>query len=144
MLANRSIPDATIIPELAYPDVREAAAWLCEAFGFTERLRIGGHRVQLTLGNGALVVTERGDGEAAGAHRIMVRVENADAHCARAEACGAGIVQRPTSHPFGERQYGAVDPGGHAWTFTQSIADVDPAEWGGEMVDTKAEGRREG
>jgi len=134
MLANRSIPGATLIPELAYPDVREAAAWLCEAFGFTERLRIGGHRVQLTLGDGALVVTERGGGDAPGGHRIMVRVEDADAHCARAEACGARIVQRPTSHPFGERQYSAVDPGGHAWTFTQSIADVDPAEWGGEMV----------
>lgn len=144
MIANRSIPDATIIPELAYPDVREAAAWLCGAFGFTERLRIGGHRVQLTLGGGALVVTERGGAtEAGGGHRIMVRVDDADAHCARAEAHGARIVQRPTSHPFGERQYSVVDPGGHAWTFTQSIADVDPAEWGGELVDA-AEGGREG
>ena len=28
----------------------------------------------------------------------------------------------------------AEDPGGHHWTFSQSIADVDPAEWGGVLV----------
>ena len=54
---NRSIPPSTVIPELAYADVREAAAWLCQAFGFVERLRIGDHRAQLTFGDGAIVVT---------------------------------------------------------------------------------------
>ena len=34
MLSNRSIPRATVIPTLAYPDVNQAAAWLCNAFGF--------------------------------------------------------------------------------------------------------------
>ena len=29
-----------------------------------------------------------------------------------------------------ERQYSAEDPGGHIWTFSESIADVDPAELG--------------
>ncbi|HEX8907161.1 MAG TPA: VOC family protein [Longimicrobiaceae bacterium] len=137
MLANRSIPDAAIIPELAYPDVLEAAAWLCRAFGFAERLRIADHRVQLTFGGGAMVATQL-DGAPSGErrtdHGVMVRVEDVDAHCARATAAGATILRPPTSHPFGERQYTAVDPGGHAWTFTQSIADVDPAEWGGELV----------
>jgi hypothetical protein len=28
MKVNRSVPDATVIPVLIYPDVREAAAWL--------------------------------------------------------------------------------------------------------------------
>lgn len=146
MIPNRSIPDAVIIPVLAYADVHEAAAWLCEAFGFAERLRIGDHRIQLTLGTGALVVVQRElpAGAAVDAsHSIMVRVEDADAHCARAEAAGARIVQRPTDHPYGERQYGAVDPGGHAWTFSQSIADVDPASWGGVLAKpADGEGRR--
>ena len=35
---NRSMPPGVIIPELPYPDVREAANWLCRSFGFTERL----------------------------------------------------------------------------------------------------------
>jgi uncharacterized glyoxalase superfamily protein PhnB len=41
MLANRSIPRCTVIPELAYRDMSEAIDWLCDAFGFTLRLRIG-------------------------------------------------------------------------------------------------------
>jgi uncharacterized glyoxalase superfamily protein PhnB len=40
MLVNRSMPRCTVIPELASPDVGEAIDWLCNAFGFTLRLRI--------------------------------------------------------------------------------------------------------
>ena len=129
MLTNRSMPEAMIIPELGYANVREAAAFLCRAFGFTVRLRIADHRVQLTLGGGALVVKEKREGE--GASAVMVRVDDADAHCARAKREGARIVSAPTDYPFGERQYVAEDPGGHRWHFSQSIADVDPATWGG-------------
>ena len=129
---NRSMPTASIIPELAYPDVREAAQWLCRAFGFAERLRIGGHRVQLVYGDGAIVVVEsRG---ATATQRVMVRVADADAHHAQAVQAGARVASAPADYPYGERQYSAIDPGGHAWTFSQSIADVDPASWGGELV----------
>jgi uncharacterized glyoxalase superfamily protein PhnB len=139
MQRNRSIPDATVIPVLAYDDVRAAAAWLCDAFGFAERLRIGDHRIQLTFGTGALVVAGR-EPSAAGASpaaydSVMVRVEDAHAHHARAVERGARILRAPEDHAYGERQYTAADPGGHVWTFTQSIADVDPADWGGERVD---------
>jgi len=68
MLTNRSMPRATVIPELGYADVTEAAAWLCRAFGFSVRLRIGNHRIS----------------------------------------------------------------GGHVLTFSESIADVDRRDWGGE------------
>ena len=133
---NRSMPGASVIPELAYPDVREAAQWLCRAFGFVERLRIGGHRVQLVYGNGAIVVVGAGDAPSTtyATHRVMVRVDDVDAHYAQAVRAGARIVGVPTDYPYGERQYGAIDPGGHAWTFSQSIADSDPASWGGELV----------
>jgi uncharacterized glyoxalase superfamily protein PhnB len=33
--------------------------------------------------------------------------------------------------PFGERQYTVEDPGGRRWTFSQSIADMAPSQWGG-------------
>jgi uncharacterized glyoxalase superfamily protein PhnB len=131
--SNRSIPQASVIPTLAYPNVTEAADWLCDAFGFRVRLRIGDHRVQLVYGDGAVVVT-RGEGGNAG-HGLLVRVEDADAHCAQAAAVGARILDEPTDHPYGERQYNAEDLGGHRWTFSQSIADVDPADWGGELVE---------
>ena len=68
---NRSMPDAAVLPQLAYPDVAAAAEWLARAFGFSVRLRIGGHRVQMTVpGGGGLVITQ---GDAAPSS-VMVRV----------------------------------------------------------------------
>jgi uncharacterized glyoxalase superfamily protein PhnB len=125
---NRSVPEATVIPELAYADVAGASDWLCGAFGFEVRLRIGDHRVQLILGDGAVIVTELG--ERPGSSTVLVRVEDADAHHERAAQAGATILNPPTDYPYGERQYSAEDPGGHRWTFSQSIADVDPTSWG--------------
>jgi uncharacterized glyoxalase superfamily protein PhnB len=77
MLANRSIPRCTVIPELAYPDVAEAIDWLRDAFGFTLRLRIANHRAQLNVGDCAVVLTERrGDAEGVPTHSVMVRVDD--------------------------------------------------------------------
>jgi uncharacterized glyoxalase superfamily protein PhnB len=136
MKRNRSIPDAVVIPVLIYPDVREAVAWLTDAFGFAERLRIGeNHRSQLSFGDGgALIVGDvRGDrrpprpGEVT--HSVTVRVKDARAHCERARAHGARILMEPTDHEHGERQYNAEDPFGHQWTFSETLADVAPSEW---------------
>jgi uncharacterized glyoxalase superfamily protein PhnB len=138
---NRSIPAATVIPVLIYPDVREAVAWLSTAFGFAERVRIGeAHRSQLSVGEeGAVIVGDvRHDrrpprpGEVT--HSVMVRVQDVDAHRTRASAHGALIVMEPTDFPYGERQYTAEDPAGHQWTFSQTLADVAPEEWGGSLV----------
>jgi uncharacterized glyoxalase superfamily protein PhnB len=109
-----------------------AAKWLCDAFGFTERLRIGGHRIQLHVGDGAIVVIE-GDSDSSGG-RVMVPVDDVDGHYARAVAAGAKVLGEPTTYPFGERQYSVIDIGGHRWTFTQTVADSDPATWGGELI----------
>jgi uncharacterized glyoxalase superfamily protein PhnB len=140
MKANRSIPASTVIPVLTYPDVREAVAWLSGAFGFVERVRIGeNHRAQLRFGDGAVIVSDaHGDrrpprsGEVS--HSVMVRVEDVPAHCARARAHGARILMEPTDFEYGERQYTAEDPVGHRWTFSETLADVAPEEWGGESV----------
>ena len=135
MLSNRSIPRATVIPVIAYPDVNQAAAWLCDAFGFRVRLRIGSHRVQLHVDDGAVIVREMRSNEADAAlgmgHSVMIRVEDADAHCKRARDHGARITQEPVTYPYGERQYHAVDFAGRSWTFSQSVADVHPDQWGG-------------
>ena len=133
MTRNRSVPDASVIPVLAYRDVAEATRWLCDAFGLGERLLVGDHRAQLVYGNGAVIVVQ-GD-EPGGGHSLLVSVEDANAHHEQASAHGAGIVNAPTDYPYGERQYTAVDLGGHHWTFSQSLADVDPADWGGVLVE---------
>jgi uncharacterized glyoxalase superfamily protein PhnB len=124
-----------VIPVLAYPDVNQAAAWLCDAFGFTVRLRIGSHRVQLNVGDGAVIVREMHPNEISAklgvGNSVMIRVEDADVHCKRARERGARITHEPTTHAYGERQYNAEDFAGYSWTFSQSVADMHPEEWGG-------------
>ena len=134
MNKNRSMPSAVIIPELPYPDVREAVEWLCLTFGFVERLWIGNHRAQLSFGEGSLVLTHRSDGTNA-AFNIMVRVDDIDNHYEHAKASGAQITSPPIDYPYGERQYTVEDPGGHRWTFSQTIADIDPKTWGGILFE---------
>jgi uncharacterized glyoxalase superfamily protein PhnB len=140
---NRSIPAATVVPVLIYPDVRAAVAWLSDAFGFAERVRIGDdHRSQLSVGDGGAVIVGdvRGErqpprpGEVT--HSVMVRVADVDSHCARAQASGARIVMPPTNFEYGERQYGAEDLAGHQWTFSETLEDVAPEDWGGVSVDS--------
>jgi uncharacterized glyoxalase superfamily protein PhnB len=140
---NRSIPSSVVIPVLIYPDVREAVAWLTEVFGFAERVQIGeDHRSQLSVGAGAgavIVGDVRGDrrppraGEVT--HSVMVRVDALDAHCEHARAHGATILMEPIDFEYGERQYSAEDLAGHQWTFSETLRDVAPEEWGGILVE---------
>ncbi|TPN50264.1 glyoxalase [Mesorhizobium sp. B1-1-9] len=139
MIDNRSMPTSTVIPVLSYPDVETASHWLCGAFGFEIRLMIGNHRAQLGFGDGAVVVTELKSGgltRTGGPFAVMVRVEDVDAHHSRAARHGAVILSGPTSHPYGERQYSCRDLAGHNWTFSQSVADVMPDDWGRIVVES--------
>jgi uncharacterized glyoxalase superfamily protein PhnB len=129
MRPNRSMPSSTVIPVLAYADVSEAIDWLCTRFGFTERWRVGSHRAQLAVGDGAVALTEEPVGGSVSP--VMVRVDDVDGHHEHADLHGARILQQPADYPYGERQYTAEDLAGHVWTFSQSIADVAPEEWGG-------------
>lgn len=128
------MPPGPVIPELPYPDAMAAAQWLSAAFGFSERLRIGTHRIQMRIGTGSIVVVEGDTPASSPGSRVLVPVDDVDTHFSRAVAAGASVSGAPITFPFGERQYTAVDPGGHRWTFSQSVADSDPASWGGEMV----------
>jgi uncharacterized glyoxalase superfamily protein PhnB len=146
---NRSVPSSTVIPVLIYPDVRAAVAWLETAFGFAERVQIGdSHRSQLSIGDGAVIVGDvRKDrtppraGEVT--HSVMVRVADVHAHCERARAHGATILMEPIDFEYGERQYSAADVAGHQWTFSQTLRDVAPEEWGGVLVAPDAAGAGE-
>jgi uncharacterized glyoxalase superfamily protein PhnB len=154
MIANRSAPSGTIIPYLIYNDVGGAIDWLCNVVGFTERLRAGdeggkvGH-AQLAIGDGGVMLgaARRGQGFAAPddaefrppranevSMALTVHVEDVDGHYERAKQRGARILQPPATHPFGERQYTAEDPEGYRWTFSESVADVKPEEWGAKVA----------
>lgn len=142
------MPPCSVFPELVYPDVGQAVAWLSDTFGFLERWRAGNHRAQLAFGTGAIAVTEARAGQGWPdtldevelrpprqhelSHAVMVRVDDVDEHHERARLGGARILHPPTDYPYGERQYEVEDLAGHRWTFSQTVADVAPEEWGGE------------
>jgi uncharacterized glyoxalase superfamily protein PhnB len=65
---------------------------------------------------------------------VQVRVEDVPGHCERARHAGAKILTEPKDHIYGERQYNAEDFYGHRWDFTETLADVDPENWGGVSV----------
>jgi uncharacterized glyoxalase superfamily protein PhnB len=145
MKRNRSIPPASVVPMLVYPDVRAAVDWLSDVFGFVERTRIGeSHRSQMSIGtDGAVIIGEAGSGAAAptpGAvtQCIRIRVEDANAEhervSARIEGHGGRIVRPPTDRAYGERDFLVEDLAGHRWEFCESLRDVAPEEYGCETV----------
>ncbi len=132
---------------LYYRDAAAMIDWLCEAFGFEVRLKVEGEggrieHSELTYGDGLIMVGGERQGAAsrwgvnmvspltAGGNTqgLMVFVDDVDAHCAHARAAGARIIDEPSVHDYGEdywadRSYGAVDPEGHMWWFTQRVRD---------------------
>ena len=132
------MPRSEAIPVLEYPDVGEAARWLCDAFGFTLRLLIGAHRAQLNVGTGAVVLVEPSSGPGRPRSRrhgesVLVRVDDVARHHKRARRKGARILRPSADYPYGERQYSVEDLAGHVWTFSQTIKDVAPETWGGTL-----------
>jgi uncharacterized glyoxalase superfamily protein PhnB len=107
-----------------------AAEWLSRAFGFTVRLRIANHRVQMKAGDGCFTIAE-GQVAPNNSHIIQVRIEDAVGHCGRARQNGAIILTEPKDQPYGERQYNAQDFHGHRWDFTETLTDVAPEKWSG-------------
>ncbi len=142
MKRNRSIPPPTVIPVLVYPDVREAVAWLTEAFGFVERTRIGeAHRAQLSIGAGGAMIVADARGEQrrppqAGVvtHELKVRVDDVVTQYERARAHGARVLEPPIDREYGERECTVEDLAGHRWQFTETVRDVAPEECGCETV----------
>jgi len=144
MVTNRSAPGATVVPVLVYDDVGKAIEWLCGAFGFKERLRAGAPggsivHAQLLVGDCAVMLGRQGAefrapraGEVT--QYVIVHVTNLDEHFERTRRSGARILKSPANMPFGERQYTVEDPGGHRWTFSESIADVAPDAWGATLA----------
>jgi uncharacterized glyoxalase superfamily protein PhnB len=141
MKHNRSIPPATVIPVLVYPDVRAAVDWLTKAFGFVERTRIGeSHRAQMSIGaDGAMIVadvtSERQPPRAnIVTHEIKVRVEDVAAQFERARAAGAKVSEPPVDREYGERECTVEDLAGHRWQFSETLRDVAPEEYGCQTV----------
>ena len=108
-------------------------------FGLVEHVRVGeAHRVQLGVDGerAEIIVRELRDGERASesTYEVMFRVNDVDGVLEAARTAGVDAVEAARDMPYGERQAGLVDPFGHRWVVTQTLRDVDPAEWGGKPV----------
>jgi uncharacterized glyoxalase superfamily protein PhnB len=127
-----------IYPCLGYRDAKAAIRWLCEAFGFEERMVHPGEdrevaHAELSLGPGIIMLGSASDdmaavdtdaltaGGEADFSRIpfalYVALEDVDAHCEHARAAGAEIVREPTDTGYGSREYAARDLEGNVWSF---------------------------
>ena len=132
----------SLIAGVFYKDPWAALDWLENAFGFERSMVITykdgrlGHS-EMRFGDSILGVgSEWADFVASPAsvgskNTQMIHVhisEDIDAHCARAAAAGAVIVQEPTDQFYGDRTYRARDPEGHVWTFGQTVRHVSREE----------------
>jgi len=123
-----------IIPTLRYTDAATAITWLCNAFGFEERMVVRGEagciaHAQLTLNGGMIMLASAVQGEfdqfqkppsqTAGfnTQSAYIIVENADVHYERAVTAGAEIVMDIKDEGHGGRGYSCRDPEGHLWNF---------------------------
>ncbi len=122
-MINRSAPSGTIIPTLFYDDIAQAIAWLCDVFGFTERLRAGDSHAQLAFGKGgrnALEIPYRRNHRVPPSPRLrrhqdfLVRVDDVDRHFEHTRQSNARIILPPETYSYGERQYSVEDFAGTA------------------------------
>jgi uncharacterized glyoxalase superfamily protein PhnB len=119
-----------VTPYLLYEDGEAAIRFLTDAFGFREVDRAigaaGGLHAELEVepGAGRVYVGQpppgfRNPAEIGRTSLVHILVEGVDAHCERAEAAGASIIEELNDTPFGHRRYGCRDPQGHEWYFAQ-------------------------
>ena len=128
--------EASLAPALFYRDAWAAIDWLEKAFGFERTLVLsdadgGLAHSQLRFGNGYIMVGTEWSADTVSpastggrnTQTVHVHLEtDVDAHCARARAAGAVVLQEPADQFYGDRTYRARDPEGHLWTFAQNVA----------------------
>jgi uncharacterized glyoxalase superfamily protein PhnB len=125
-----------------YRDPWAALDWLEKAFGFERSMVISdqdgrlGH-AQMRFGDGYIMVGSEwaefiaSPASIGGKNTQSIHVQLQDgiaAHCERARAAGAAILQEPADQFYGDRTYRARDPEGHVWTFAQTVRHVSREE----------------
>jgi uncharacterized glyoxalase superfamily protein PhnB len=136
MKGNRSVPVDTVLPHVVYRNLPAAIAWLTQAFGFTEHYHYGEPMsgAQVYLGRAFVMVKQATDQASDTTQALTIFREEVEAHCARAKAAGAKILEEPHETVYGEFQYVAEDPEGHRWLFSRHARDLGPADWGATVV----------
>jgi uncharacterized glyoxalase superfamily protein PhnB len=150
----------TIASSVYYEDPMAAIEWLEKAFGFERAMIITGPdgklaHSQLTFEDGYIMVGSpwadfiATPKQLGGKNTQMVHIQvtsDIDALYQRALAAGAVIEQAPETQFYGDRTFRCSDPGGHVWTFGQTVNALKPAEWdaaSGGLTTTLGPGWRE-
>jgi len=140
-----------VCPAVFYEDASKAIDWLCRTFGFEVQLKVEGEggrieHSELRFADGLVMVSSTGGSSerktrlpgkspravgGVNTQMLALFVDDADAHCARARAAGAKIVDEPTTSDYGEdywadRTYRVEDLEGHHWWFMQRVRDQKP------------------
>lgn len=138
------MPHPTIVPALFYKDAKAALEFLQKAFGFELSLLIEDDQgnlqhSQLSFGDALIMVgTEWSEkhqspaslnGRNTQTTHVYLRNQSVDEHCRIARAAGADIYMEPADQFYGDRTYQARDPEGHMWSFSETVRQVEPAEW---------------
>lgn len=130
---------------VSYQDPKAAFRWLEDAFGFEPAFVIldeAGNLAhsEMTYGQSVVMVGSEwsedhkspksiGGKNTQSVHVQLQEGDDIDAHCRKAEAAGATIVQAPETQFYGDRTYRAKDPEGHIWTFGVVVKRMAPEEW---------------
>lgn len=119
-----------VIPVLVYEDILTAHDFLVKAFGFEPggvtrdekgqvvhgEVRCGGNPIWLHRAADDLKLASPRSSPLASSG-LVIYVPDVDAHYLRARSFGASVEKEPQDMPYGQREYGAVDPEGHRWWF---------------------------
>ena len=121
--------------------------WLCSAFAFELRLKVEGddgriEHSEISFGEAVVMVGSERDGTRWGVNMLSPKTANGQ-HAGpnavrrrrrrplRAGPCRRRrIVDEPSVHDYGEdywadRSYGALDPEGHMWWFSQRLRNKE-------------------
>lgn len=131
---NRSMPANSVIPVLTCRNFDATINWLCDVFGFRERWRVDEHRAQLTFGNSTIVITKQAADLEIRNSAMLVRVDDVMEHFKQLRDKEVTVLRAPQVFPYGEMQYTVEDIDGTVWTFSESVRDMLPEEWGGTTV----------
>jgi uncharacterized glyoxalase superfamily protein PhnB len=140
---SESTPRPTFGSAVVYKDPMAALEWLEKAFGFETTMLItdGDGKLahsEMNFGDGYIMVgyewaeNIKAPSSVGGANTQSIHVQlrdGIDAHCDRARAAGAAILQEPEDQFYGDRTYRALDPEGHMWSFGQTVKVTTPEEW---------------
>jgi uncharacterized glyoxalase superfamily protein PhnB len=133
---------ASLTSALCYRDPRAALTWLEKALGFEIAMLIEDAQGNLAhsemrFENALIMIGSEWSANHAspasigGKNTQTVHIQVAadiDAHCERARAAGAEIIQEPEDQFYGDRSYRLRDPEGHIWTIGQTVKVVTREE----------------